>query len=931
MAQKITIAQLDIDADALIKSASETKKQIQDLASVQSELKKSGEESTEAYVKNEAQLKALQATYREQQSVVQQLVTTNGTLLTSQEALDVAMNKEVKTVAEASASNKELIKLRNQVDATTEEGAKTIAEINAKIDENTNFIRNNGSAMEQQRMNIGNYSDAIQEAAGNINPLNGGLQGFIARSSEAGGAGNLLATSFKALIQGVIGLTKASLQFIMTPVGAVITAIVVAVTILYNVFKGFTPIVDKVEQVMAGVSAAINVVKNAVIGLITGAKSLGDVFSNLGGSMRDAANAAAELKKAQQDLEDAMEEQEVASAKNRNEINRLLIQSRDRTKSEEERIKLLDQASKLEEQDFAQRKKNADEAVRQAQEQIRIKAELTDEEFKALQKQGLAFKQYTEKKTTDNDEMYDKLKESLLKQTDLEGEAINFQEKLINNRNKLIEKSEKEAEKAEQDRQKRIADAQAYNEKQEQKRQKQLDDIANQLKAELDLYLSVQGARAKTLEQEIALANEASKKKMAIAEAEFNASEKTEADKLALQTAQNNIRLELVNANLETAKKFAQSDFEVFMANNKSKLEGVKMLTVELVNEEEKRLELVRDERENLLAFELQTNQEVINAKIANNEVLTLADQQYLVQKKAIEDETAKQIQANKDALDAVAREQKLAQLQADRDLALANAQSQWELEQVQADQQYEIELEKLREQLSKRQITQEQFNQLEVVANERKNQLIYQSNLKNLQANLQGFQQLGSGMQALFGESKALSYAMALLNGAQAITSILAQWPKFDGGFAMTAALVSAGLTTAAQLKQISNTKLETGGIVEIGGKRHSQGGTKFYGEDGTTFEAEAGEGIGVLSRSAFSKFMEFNNAHTRSGNSSPSFMAGGGIITRGVQSQNMNEDIILNNTIRAIQAMPAPVVTVEDINYKMNEVAMVEVNTNF
>lgn len=931
MAEKITIAQLDIDTEALIKTASETKKQIQDLAKTQAELKKAGEDTSEEFIKNEAQLKTLQGAYREQQSVVQQLVTANGSLMTSTEALDVAVNKEVKTIAEASASNKELIKMRNQVDASTEEGAKIIATINGKIDENTEFIKQNGSAMEQQRMNIGNYGSAIKDAVANINPMNGGLEGFIGRSKEAGGVGNLLGTSFKALTQGIIGFTKASLAFIMTPVGAVITAIVVAITILYNIFKGFTPIVEKIEQGMAALSAVINVVKNAVIALVTGAKSLGDVFSNLGGSMRDAAQAAAELKKAQQDLEDSMAEQEVQTARNKNAINQLMIQSRDRTKSEAERLKLIDKASKLEEQDFAQRKKNADESLRQAEEEIRIKAELTDAEFKALKKQGLKFKEYTEKKTTDNDEMYDKLKSALLKQADLEGETISNQEKLINRRNLLLEQEEKKKEKAIENQKKAEADAQAQREKQAEARQKALDDIANKLKAELDLYVSLQGDKAKTMQAELDIAQKVADKKLAIAQAEFNASEKTEADKLALQTTQNDVKAELINKQLETTKAFAEADFNLFMANNTSKLEGAKQLTQELVNEEAVRLEKVQAEKEKMLALDLGTNQQIIDAKIANNEQLTVNDKEYLAQKIVLEDETNKQIQANKDAFDATVKEQKMAQLQADREIALAEAQGQFEIEMLQAQQNYETELTMLQEQLQKKLITKEQYDKLEVMANDKKNQMMNIANLKNTQATLGGLQALGNGMQELFGESKGLAYAMAMLNGAQAITSILAQYPKFDGGFAMTAALVAAGVTTAGQLAKISSTKMATGGIVEIGGKLHSQGGTKFYGEDGTTFEAERGEGIGVLSRSAFRSFMNFNNANTPSGQSTPSFMAGGGIITRGVQTQNMNEDVILNNTLRAIQSMPAPVVSVEDINYRANEVAQVEVNSNF
>lgn len=934
MAEKIIIAQVDIDTQALIKSASETKKQILELAKTQSDLKKSGEDASSGFVQNEAQLKSLQGTYREQQATIQQLVTSNGTLLTSENALDIAMSKEIKTVQEASANNRELVKMRNQVDATTDEGAKTIAVLNQKIDQNTNFIKANGSQMEQQRMNIGNYGSAIKDAVANINPMNGGLQGFLQRSQEAGGAGNLLQNSFKALTQGIIGFTRASLAFIATPVGAVIAAIVLAVTILYNVFKGFTPIVDKVEQAMASVGAVLTVVKNAVIALVTGAKSLGDVFSNLGGSMRDAAKAAGELKKAQQDLDDAMAEQEVQSAKNKNAIDKLLIQSRDRSKSEAERIKIIEQASKLEEQDFNQRKKNSSELLRQAQETIKQSAQLTDAEFKALQKQGLKFKEYTEKKTTNNDEMYDNLKKALLEQTKLEGESNVSQEKLIMRKNVLLESADKKAEKSAQDKQKAVADAEARAEKNAQAEQKRLDDVATKMQLELDLYIASNQVKNQTLNQELALAKSVSEKKLAILQAEFNASDKTENDKLTLIKAQNDVKTELITKQLELTKENTKADLDLFIAQNTSKLEGAKTLTQELINAETVRLEAIVLKKEGILETEFNTNQQVIDAKIANNETLTNADKEYLASKIVLEDEANKQIQANKDAFDLQIKEQKASQLQADYEIKLQTASDQFEAERIIAQEQYNTEIADNTLKLEKGLLTKQQFIDKEVIATNKKNEAIKKANLGELGAYLGFMSQMMGGLQELFGKNKELASAMAVINGALAVTEIWAGKSVLPEPMASIAKGVQTAVvvaTTLKNVKQINSTNLETGGIVEIGGKRHSQGGTQFWGEDGTTFEAEAGEGIGVLNRSAFKSFMNFNNSNNSGGTSSPSFMAGGGIITRGVSQQGLNQDVLLSNTMKAIESMPPQVVTVEDINYKMQEVNYIEINSNF
>lgn len=52
------------------------------------------------------------------------------------------------------------------------------------------------------------------------------------------------------------------------------------------------------------------------------------------------------------------------------------------------------------------------------------------------------------------------------------------------------------------------------------------------------------------------------------------------------------------------------------------------------------------------------------------------------------------------------------------------------------------------------------------------------------------------------------MALVSAGINGAQAITSILAQWPKFDGGFSMYAAIAAAGITTIAQIANIQKAK---------------------------------------------------------------------------------------------------------------------------
>lgn len=67
------------------------------------------------------------------------------------------------------------------------------------------------------------------------------------------------------------------------------------------------------------------------------------------------------------------------------------------------------------------------------------------------------------------------------------------------------------------------------------------------------------------------------------------------------------------------------------------------------------------------------------------------------------------------------------------------------------------------------------------------------------------------------FAISKAFNLSMAVIDGAKAITSILAQYPKFDGGFAMAAALASAGIASAVNIGKIASAQFEGGGSAPV------------------------------------------------------------------------------------------------------------------
>jgi len=85
---------------------------------------------------------------------------------------------------------------------------------------------------------------------------------------------------------------------------------------------------------------------------------------------------------------------------------------------------------------------------------------------------------------------------------------------------------------------------------------------------------------------------------------------------------------------------------------------------------------------------------------------------------------------------------------------------------------------------------------------------------------------------------NKALQLSTAVINGIQATQSILAQYPKFDGGIAMVAALVSVGTASIANIAKIASTQFGStsggggGGAISIDAPRISpptQGSTQL------------------------------------------------------------------------------------------------------
>lgn len=304
--------------------------------------------------------------------------------------------------------------------------------------------------------NAEDTSKKVNDLSGNIDKVETAQNKAVKSSKAQSDAIKELAPATTSAIEGFKAMGKAMWTLVANPLGVVITALAVVVGTLYMAFKSFQPLVDKVEQSMAALGSVINVVKNTFIAVVTGTKSLGDAFNGLSGDMSEAASRTEKLIKAQQDLEDVMKSQEVTSAKNRAEINKLNVELKNRTLSEAERLKIADKIEKKINLDYQQRKKNVDEEVRQAREAIAIKAQFSKEEIKLLKKTGDATKELAESRGGNYDAEYDRLNAARKAAIALEDEATVNTERLYNRRDKLEDDQAAKEEKRKADEKTRI-------------------------------------------------------------------------------------------------------------------------------------------------------------------------------------------------------------------------------------------------------------------------------------------------------------------------------------------------------------------------------------------------------------------------------------------------------------------------------------------
>src|SRR5690554_1081428 len=251
--ENIVLARFGIDTRDVMKETSELKKTIGELRGKLSELRKSEEDTTQQQVATEAQLKALNAQYNQNIKVLQANAREQTEGLEATQKANVLLNEQAKSIEGLRFQNAELNKVRNALDITKD--AELIQQLNERINENTEVIKQNVDAYSQQKMNVGNYADSIKEALGSLEMFGIKVPGSIKKATDAtkgmGLSGKQLSGQLKGLATGIAGVTRASLAFIATPIGAILAAISIAIGVVTAAMSRSEESVDKLKEAFA--------------------------------------------------------------------------------------------------------------------------------------------------------------------------------------------------------------------------------------------------------------------------------------------------------------------------------------------------------------------------------------------------------------------------------------------------------------------------------------------------------------------------------------------------------------------------------------------------------------------------------------------------------------------------------------------------------
>lgn len=407
MAETKEIINLEINFDTALSDAENMKKKVNELKAALDKLGEATETNTaeqqkasQEYIKKNAELKNAQESYKNLEKQIQKHIAIQGT--------------EVKSIEEARARVTELTLQRNKLDISTDKGKETLKQFNAEIDKHNEFIKENVDQYTKQKINIGNYTESIKDAIGQM----GGFSGIIGQATTGVKTfGSIIKANPLSII--LFGLSALVGWFSKTALGgAVLNKIMGTINGVFNSFGKL------INDITSG----------------KGFASFSNFFKNVSSDIEKAQN----LKKFQANLEnlDVVTSRYIAKQQIQLELNKKIAD--DDTKSWSERKKASLEAEKIQNeisQNEIFRNKQNLKSVQSEIELLKEKRQTQSQEYKDLEKQEteLLIKQSEIQKEAAANE-YDILQKRRMFKRDQFEKDLDAQIETLNNEKNLQQK-----------------------------------------------------------------------------------------------------------------------------------------------------------------------------------------------------------------------------------------------------------------------------------------------------------------------------------------------------------------------------------------------------------------------------------------------------------------------------------------------------------
>lgn len=415
------ILSVEIDQSEAIKRSADLSKEIKSLTDANKQLAKSGKETSAEYQENARLAKSLVDEKRN---------------LDRQIDLSIkAFNSETGSIKQLRAEVSILTDRYNSLSAEERDNTVTGQELQKTIKAKTDRLKELEGAVGDNRRNVGNYKDAVKDLVAelriggvNVGTISSGFKRFRDGLGDAGVQLNSFNGLIKASALGAFAIILGSVLALVTK---------------------FEPVMDKLRAVFAGASAALDVIVQRLInfgqGLTTflsgdfsaGIDQMRNSFDGMANSIGNAAKEAYQLAEALDALDDRQRAQIVLNAQAEKQVSQLLLQARNRTLADKERVKLLEEASKIERENYEQNKRLSEEAFEIAIKQAQIKTQLSRQEVEELLTNTNRREELEKRIGTLTGEELTKLanmKAGLIKQ---EQDSVNLQEKINNRKDAL--------------------------------------------------------------------------------------------------------------------------------------------------------------------------------------------------------------------------------------------------------------------------------------------------------------------------------------------------------------------------------------------------------------------------------------------------------------------------------------------------------------